>query len=74
MATNQEVSHKGLKYHCQGCDFETNWKKNLSAHYYSIHLGRKFECEECGKEFSKKGNLKKHQKSLRDGITYKISL
>ena len=51
MASHQEVSHEGLKYHCQGCDFETNSKKNLSAHYYSIHLGRKFECEECGKEF-----------------------
>ena len=29
MTTNQEVSHKGLKYHCQGCDFETTWKKNF---------------------------------------------
>jgi predicted RNA-binding Zn-ribbon protein involved in translation (DUF1610 family) len=61
MATHHEVTHEGLKYHCQGCDFETNSKKNLSAQYYSIHLGRKFECEECGKEFGVKGNLKKHQ-------------
>ena len=66
--------HKGLKYHCQGCDFETNWKYNLSAQYYSIHLERKFKCEECGKEFIKKGNLKTHQKSLHDGITYNISM
>ena len=40
MVTHPEPSHEGLKYHCQGCDFETNWKNNLSAHYDSIHLER----------------------------------
>ena len=43
--TTMVTHHEGLKYHCQGCDFETNWKNNLSAQYYSIHLERKFECE-----------------------------
>jgi hypothetical protein len=67
MAMHQEVPHEGLKY--QGCDFETNSKKNLSSHYYAIHLGRKCECEECGKKFGVKGNLKKHQKSVHDRIS-----
>ena len=55
--------HKGVKYNCSQCSFQSSHPGNLKSHVKDVHEKiNDLICDHCDLRFSQAGNLKRHVK------------
>ena len=62
--------HRGVKYACDQCDYQSAKPSNLNRHIQSRHEGVRYPCNQCYYKTADKGNLNKHIQARHDGGKY----
>ena len=57
--------HKGIRYHCDKCEYAASNKSYLKKHKNIKHEGIKHPCDQCNYTATDKvSNLKRHKASI----------
>ena len=62
-ASKKVSKTKGVKYHCNQCDYQGNHSSNFTLHVQSKHQGVKYPCNKCDQQFTRQGGLTVHIKT-----------
>ena len=70
VSRNKKISHEGVKFACDQCDYKATWKSHLLTHIKSIHEGLKIHCDQCDYKSTGRPNLLRHIKSKHEGYKF----
>ena len=70
LKSHKRSKHRGIKYHCDLCEFVANFKSGLRRHKRSRHEGIRYPCDQCDHMAMERSGLKMHKQAIHGDAKY----